>query len=172
MAEDQENAEKKRNDDIEDTGLETEKPKKFKKILGIVFGVLFFGGILAGGSWYYFFKPSTVPENVKDLRYLYHYELPEILVNLRSKAHHPRFLKLQIIIEGYDPKRGEHIKALKKFEPRIIDQFQSFLRDLFLEDIEGAQGIQRLREQMTKRVNTILHGPQVSNILFSEMLVQ
>jgi len=57
-------------------------------------------------------------------------------------------------------------------KPRFIDQFQMFLRELDLEDIRGAAGLQRVRQELLTRVNTITAPIKVRNVLFKEFLVQ
>ena len=37
--------------------------------------------------------------------------------------------------------------------PRIVDNFQVYLRELRIEDLQGAAGIYRLREELLLRVN-------------------
>jgi flagellar FliL protein len=56
--------------------------------------------------------------------------------------------------------------------PRIIDNFQVYLRELRLDDLRGSAGIYRLREELLMRVNTAAQPVHVKDVLFREMLVQ
>ena len=57
-------------------------------------------------------------------------------------------------------------------QPRIIDRFQVYLRELRVEDLEGSAGMQRLREELLNRVNKVAHPVKVRDVLFAELLVQ
>ena len=63
-------------------------------------------------------------------------------------------------------------KVLEAVMPRIIDNFQVYLRGLRIEDLQGAAGLQRLREELLLRVNAAAKGKHVRDVLFKEMLVQ
>jgi flagellar protein FliL len=56
--------------------------------------------------------------------------------------------------------------------PRIIDNFQVYLRELRVEDLRGSGGIYRLREELLTRVNAATAPAKVVDVLFKEMLVQ
>jgi flagellar FliL protein len=56
--------------------------------------------------------------------------------------------------------------------PRIVDNFQVYLRELRLEDLQGAAGMYRLREELLNRVNAAVRPAQVKDVLFKEMIVQ
>ena len=56
--------------------------------------------------------------------------------------------------------------------PRIVDNFQVYLRELRLEDLRGSAGLYRLREELLSRVNIAAQPAQVNDVLFKEMLVQ
>ena len=56
--------------------------------------------------------------------------------------------------------------------PRVVDNFQVYLRELRLEDLGGSAGLFRLKEELLFRVNRAVDPVQVTDILFREMLVQ
>ena len=56
--------------------------------------------------------------------------------------------------------------------PRIIDNFQVYLRELRVEDLQGAQGVYRLKEELLVRVNAAARPTKINDVLISEMLVQ
>jgi len=56
--------------------------------------------------------------------------------------------------------------------PRIIDNFQVYLRELRLEDLRGSAGMYRLREELLTRVVAAAQPVRVKDVLFKEMLIQ
>jgi flagellar protein FliL len=56
--------------------------------------------------------------------------------------------------------------------PRIIDNFQVYLRELRVEDLKGSGGMYRLREELLLRVNAAVAPAKINDVLFKEMLVQ
>jgi flagellar FliL protein len=90
-------------------------------------------------------------------------------VNLDSAGKQPRFLKVAISIELSKP---EDVEAIKKLLPRVVDQFQVFLRGLRIEDMRGSVGVYRLRQELLQRVTEAAQPIQVRDVLFREFLVQ
>lgn len=97
------------------------------------------------------------------------FELPEMLVNLNTGQRKSTFLKIRVSLELSDP---ETIPRIQSIMPRIIDNFQVYLRELRLEDLKGSAGMYRLREELLTRVNAAAHPAMVTDVLFKEMLVQ
>ncbi|MCG8360440.1 MAG: flagellar basal body-associated FliL family protein [Kiloniellales bacterium] len=97
------------------------------------------------------------------------YELPEMLVNLNSSGNASAFLRLSVSLEL---RPGVQPAVLEKVLPRIVDNFQVYLRELRVEDLSGSAGLQRLREELLKRVNAAAQSNVVKDVLFKEMLVQ
>jgi flagellar protein FliL len=97
------------------------------------------------------------------------YDLPEMLVNLNSTGRRPNFLKIQVSLELTSDAAVENLKVLS---PRIVDNFQVYLRELRVEDLRGSAGIYRLREELLARVNSAVRPTKVKDVLFKEMLVQ
>ena len=97
------------------------------------------------------------------------YDLPDLLVNLNTTGRKASFLKLSVSLEL---ERGEDLPRLQAVMPRIIDNFQVYLRELRVEDLRGSGGIYRLREELLARVNTATAPIKVADVLFKEMLVQ
>jgi flagellar FliL protein len=97
------------------------------------------------------------------------YELPELLVNLNTGGgRRASFLKLRVSLEL---ERAEEIATIEKVMPRIIDNFQVYLRELRMEDLKGSAGVYRLREELLTRVSAASPA-KVRDVLFKEMLVQ
>ncbi len=94
--------------------------------------------------------------------------LPDFIVNLASNSG-SRFLKLRVQLEIEDETKMAEIEAIT---PRVIDQFQTYLREMRVEDLRGSAGIYRLRQELLYRVNIAAHPVKVTDVLFQEMLIQ
>lgn len=96
-------------------------------------------------------------------------DLPELLVNLNTGGRRTSFIKMKVTLEV---EKKEHVPMVEKLMPRIIDNFQVYLRELRIEDLRGSIGMYRLREEMLLRVNTAAAPAQVNDVLFKEILIQ
>ena len=99
---------------------------------------------------------------------LFH-DLPEILVNLNTGGRKSSFLKIKVALELANANDLPHVE---KFMPRVLDNFQVYLRELRIEDLKGSAGMYRLREELLTRVNAAVAPAKVNDVLFKEMLVQ
>jgi flagellar protein FliL len=97
------------------------------------------------------------------------YDLPELLVNLNGNGRKASFLKMSISLEL---ENQVDVARLQSVMPRIIDNFQVYLRELRIEDLRGSGGMYRLREELLLRVNAAAAPAKVVDVLFKEMLVQ
>lgn len=151
-----------------------------KKILLIALPVLLLAG---GGAGVWFSgladtllgneKPAEVAEGKAHGEDAGHgaiyFELPQMLVNLSSTGRRTSFLKIVVSLEL----ASETDKAsLEEALPRVIDNFQVYLRELRVEDLRGSAGLYRLREELLFRVNAAVSPARVTDVLFKEMLVQ
>lgn len=98
-----------------------------------------------------------------------YYDLPELLVNLSNGERRVSYLKLSISLELPGEPSVSRVSAV---QPRIIDNFQVYLRELRPEDLQGSAGMQRLREELLTRVNLATHPVVVRDVLFRQILVQ
>lgn len=97
------------------------------------------------------------------------FDLPQMLVNLNTGGKKNNYLKIAISLELSSQ---EDSVALQSLLPRVVDNFQVYLRELRVEDLRGSAGVQRLREELLLRVNNAVHPVVVRDVLFKEMLVQ
>lgn len=96
-------------------------------------------------------------------------EIPKMVVNLNTEDGVPRYLSLSIQLELKNPgERG----ALEAVMPRVIDQFQTYLRELRAQDLRGSAGIYRLQTELLWRVNEAAAPVVVKDVLFQEILIQ
>lgn len=152
-----------------------EKPKSNGLIIIIGLIVLTLGGAAA----FLFLTPmgkkmmgkSEEHAEVVAPKELVFFPMPELLVNLTTaqKVKKPPFLRLVLKLELGTP---EDAKTMEQVKPRVIDQFQIFLRELRAEDLQGSAGLQRLREELLKRANSVSAPVKVKDVLFEVMLIQ
>ncbi len=96
-------------------------------------------------------------------------QIPDMIVNLSSSDGQPRYLRLSVQLEL----KGEEEKlAVEKVMPRVIDQFQTYLRELRVKDLRGSAGIYRLQMELLSRVNAAAYPIEVQDVLFQEILIQ
>jgi flagellar protein FliL len=97
-------------------------------------------------------------------------EVPEMLVNLvNSPGERVQYLKAKLVIEVKEEKQ---VEAIKPSLPRVVDIFQTYLRELRPADLNGSAGLFRLKEELTRRVNAAVSPNQVNAVLFKEIVVQ
>lgn len=162
-------ADKDQSEDGTPTAGDAAAPKKKFKLMMIVVAVLVLAG--AGGSWFMFFRshedvhaeaPAAKPPTFVDV--------PEILVNLAGQpGERVQYLKAKIVLEVKD---ALQVPQITPAMPRITDMFQTYLRELRSTDLNGSVGMFRLKEELTRRVNTAIAPGQVSAVLFKEILIQ
>lgn len=169
------------NDDAEpedfSDDLEPEKKKLSGKkiVIFFVLPLILLGGAGAGimmsgllGDSKSATEETKKAENPGTLRTVF-YDLPEMLVNLNSIGRRPNYLKMQVSLEiGSDV----DVTKLRDLGPRIVDNFQIYLRELRVDDLRGSAGLYRLREELLARVNVTVQPIKVKDVLFKEFLVQ
>jgi flagellar FliL protein len=99
----------------------------------------------------------------------YFFERAEMLVSIGRAGRKSSFLKLRISLELAKKEDEQRIKAVM---PRIVDNFQVFLRGLRIEELQGSHGLYRVKEELLVRVNAAANPVNVKDVLFKEMLVQ
>jgi flagellar protein FliL len=96
-------------------------------------------------------------------------EAPDIFVNINAGQGKSRFLKLGITLQVRGETNAGDVKANM---PRIVDNFQVYLRELRAEDLNGSAGMFLLKEELMRQVNIELAPVRIENVLFKEMLLQ
>jgi flagellar FliL protein len=95
--------------------------------------------------------------------------IPTMIVNLSNDDGTPRYLRLTVQLEL---KSAEDVAAVEAVIPRVIDQFQTYLRELRVRDLRGSAGIYRLQMELLWRVNQAAAPVEVKDVLFQEILIQ
>ncbi len=95
--------------------------------------------------------------------------IPAMIVNLNTEDGTPRFLRLTVQLELAHPEEKADVEAVI---PRVIDQFQTYLRELKVRDLRGSAGIYRLQMELLWRVNKAVAPVEIKDVLFQEILIQ
>jgi flagellar FliL protein len=132
--------------------------------------VLLLGGV---GGYLLFFnnkKSDTKTEEVAAAKPTVFMDVPEVMVNMAAGAgERTQYLKVKIVLEVKDQPLVAEIQPVL---PRVMDIFQTYLRELRPSDLNGSAGMFRLKEELTRRVNAAISPRQVNAVLFKEILVQ
>ncbi len=127
---------------------------------------------VAGGGFYLFQKSKSAEAEKSSMKKkMVFFDLPEITTNLASQPgqERPVYLRLRVALEVEDQKMVNEITPLM---PRVMDNFQIFLRELRPADLEGSAGLYRLKEELVRRINAAVYPARVEAILFKDVLVQ
>jgi flagellar FliL protein len=162
-----------------------EEPKQgfVKKLLGnkklliiVAAGLLLVLGGGGAGLYFFVFADSAKPEGAKTAEavpvtppQVAFYDVPDIIVNIQSADGSPAYLKLSTSLELNTADEKPGITALM---PRIVDQFQGYLRELRIDDLKGSAGVVRLKEELLRRINVAAAPYHVRDVLLKEMIVQ
>jgi flagellar protein FliL len=97
-------------------------------------------------------------------------DMPDVLVNLSSSGgERTQYLKVKIALELPD----EQVQAqIQPVMPRLLDTFQTYLRELRPTDLDGSAGLYRLKEELTRRVDAAIAPSKINAVLFKEIVVQ
>jgi len=165
----------------EDENAEAEgeegKPASVKRKLSLKLILFAVGGLVAfcgigGGGYFFFFahksEAATAANQVKPPAFL---DLPDVLVNLSSNGGSDRtqYLKVKVVLELPDQALSAQIQPVM---PRIMDTFQTYLRELRPTDLDGSAGLYRLKEELTRRVNAAIAPNHINAVLFKEIVIQ
>jgi flagellar protein FliL len=156
-------------------GEQAAKPKgKFsfnlsrKMMIIAAAGLLVLGGG-AGGAWYYFGHKAQKHEAAAAKPATF-FDLPEVLVNLSGAgSDRTQYLKVKITLEVPDK---DIVPLIQPLMPRLMDAFQTYLRELRPTDLDGSAGLYRLKEELTRRVNVAVAPNKITAVLFKEIVVQ
>lgn len=180
---------KEKEAETEAAPAEGEAPKKgiVGKITGMLFGskmkMMISAGVLllllgGGGAAYYFLVMTAVdpaadkvaeeevpivPPTVAFL------DIPDIIVNIQTVDGAPAYLKLGLSLEIA---KEEEKPGLQAVMPRVVDQFQAYLRELRMDDLKGSAGVLRLKEELLRRINMAAAPYKIHDVLLKEMIVQ
>lgn len=129
-------------------------------------------GILLGiGIVYSIIDPDKAATSlVKDESSSMFLPMEEITVNLRNNGDGSNtWLRIKVSLELQG--QSNYDMALKMM-PKIVDVFQTYLKELRKTDLDGSFGIYKMKDEMTMRINTILYPISIRGIFFQEVIMQ
>jgi flagellar FliL protein len=111
-------------------------------------------------------QASTEPSKPVPLSYV---DVPEMIANLNSGSRKPSYVKMAARVEVPKPDDVDKVKAAL---PRLQDMMQTYLREMRPEELRGSAGTYRLREELLARANAAVAPAKISDVLFTQMLIQ
>jgi flagellar protein FliL len=133
-------------------------------------GVLVLGGGGFGGYKFFFSHPAEEKPKEAEVKPATFVDMPDVLVNLANGgSERTQYLKVKVVLELPD---AELVPKIQPLMPRVMDAFQTYLRELRPTDLDGSAGLYRLREELTRRVNLAVAPSRVTAVLFKEIVVQ
>jgi flagellar FliL protein len=149
---------------------EAAAPKSKLKVM--IAAVGFFVMVCGVATWFLFFRGHSEEMHAEapPAKPPVFIDVPEMMVNLvGTPGERVQYLKAKIVLEVKEEKQ---VEAIKPTLPRVVDIFQTYLRELRPADLNGSAGLFRLKEELTRRVNTAVSPTQVNAVLFKEIVVQ
>jgi flagellar protein FliL len=123
-----------------------------------------------GGGAYYMLSSRSEAAPAGKIKPPVFFEMPDVLVNLSSSgSDRTQYLKVKVVLELPDEAMRDQIEPLM---PRLMDTFQTYLRELRATDLDGSAGLYRLKEELTRRVNAAIAPDRINAVLFKEIVVQ
>ncbi|HEY1383558.1 MAG TPA: flagellar basal body-associated FliL family protein [Dongiaceae bacterium] len=146
-----------------------------KLVLFIILPLLLFGG---GGAaaWFLLFQghdapvdEATAAAEEEAAHPPVYFDMDEMTVNLSTESRRNSYLKLKLALELGKPEDSETLPTVL---PRVVDQFQIYLRGVRVEDLQGSDGLQRLREELLLRAQKAAAPATVKDVLFKIVQIQ
>ena len=157
-----------------DAEEETGAPKESKKKLIYIIAAAVLLLIITIGGVYLFFGDKVTNlligdgNSGQDLSGNY-MAIDEMLITIKSDRARQQYLKFKYSFELVSV--ADSIIVIQLL-PRIIDDYQAFLRELRVEELQGSEGWYRLKEELLIRANTILAPVRIKEVLISELVIQ
>jgi flagellar FliL protein len=155
-------------------------PKKKGKLLLIAIPVLL--AAIVAGLWFTGILPGLLGMNKKPEKASpdgkppvaavvppTYVDVPSIIANLNVPGKRASYLKLHAKLELASKSDEAGVTAAM---PRILDLFQTYLRDMRPEELRGAEGTYRLREELIARATVAAAPARIADVLFVEMVVE
>jgi flagellar FliL protein len=140
-----------------------------RKLIIMAAGAVVVLGAVGGGA-YHFLGSRSEAAPASKIKPPVFVDLPEVLVNLSSTgSDRTQYLKVKVVLEVPDESIKTQIQPLM---PRLMDTFQTYLRELRATDLDGSAGLYRLKEELTRRVNAAIAPERINAVLFKEIVVQ
>ena len=113
--------------------------------------------------------PPVHAEETEGEAQVFFHQLPQMVVNLKSDGYALRKLKMTVNIEV---ESDADLQLVQKLEPRVMNEFQMYLRRMATNDFESGTSLYRIKNALLERANQSASPAKVKDILFKELLVQ
>lgn len=133
-------------------------------LLGLGAG-LWFSGVLPGQRGQ---RAEDAAEQAKPATPIY-VELPELIANLNSNPQRPNYIKITARLQVATQQDIDRVKAAM---PRLQDLFLTYIREMRPQELRGSAGTYRLREELIARANLAAAPARITDVLFTQMLIQ
>jgi flagellar FliL protein len=141
----------------------------------IVFGAPLALAGLGSGLWFSGVLPhllgiqhTQVAESATPSQPIY-IDLPELITNLNNNTPRTSYVKLTARLEV---RRQEDVERVKAAMPRLQDLFLTYIREMRPQELRGSAGTYRLREELIARANLAAAPARITDVLFTQMLIQ
>lgn len=153
--------------EVEEDDADAPKKGKGGLILGLVLalvggggGFAFTSGMLGGGEAPEKKPPPSIAEG------LAYVPVEPMTVSLGNPLDR-RYLRFRAELEVASDYRSE----VEKLMPRVVDVLNTYLQSLDMEDVEDPSSLLTLRSQMRRRVDLVVGGDRVHDLLVMEFVV-
>ena len=148
-----------------------------KKKLIIIGGAAVAVLLVGGGAAFFLTGGGPAPPAVSDVAaveaasqpHAFFFDLQMIKNNMSTADDRKTFVKMEIALEVSDDKM---LEVIKPNLPRVLDAFQTYMRELRASDLQGSAGLFRLKEELQRRVNIAVYPARVDDVLFKNVIVQ
>jgi flagellar protein FliL len=96
-------------------------------------------------------------------------DLPEMITNLNSNTPRTSYVKITARLEV---RKQEDVDRVKAAMPRLQDLFLTYIREMRPQELRGSAGTYRLREELIARANLAAAPARITDVLFTQMLIQ
>jgi flagellar protein FliL len=97
------------------------------------------------------------------------FAMPELVANLAGDDEVERYVKVDIRLVVAGPAA---LAAVRARVPELQDLFLTYLRDMHVSELQSSIGTWRLREELLSRAAIVVGPGRVTDILFTNLLIQ
>jgi flagellar FliL protein len=154
-----------------------ERPRKFGKKTLILIAVPVLLAAVGAGLWFSGILPNLLGMHHEPAHHdeaagaepPSFLDLPELVANLNGNPQRPSYVK---IIARLEIPKADDVEKVRAVMPRLQDMMQTYLREMRPEELRGSAGTYRLREELIARANVAAAPARISDVLFTQMLIQ
>ena len=96
-------------------------------------------------------------------------DLPELITNLNNNTPRTNYVKLTVRLEV---RKQQDVDKVKAALPRLQDLFLTYVREMRPQELRGSAGTYRLRDELMARANLAAGPAKITDVLFTQMLIQ